>query len=241
MKMKNSKFISIVSFLAVILIIAGCRAKEKPSEEIEEIADTGIISVSSEPSQAQVYIDGELKGETPLTLYNVPVGAYSLIVKKEGYADFEKAVGVKVGRTEEVEAVLAQPAAAEKQKPADAPKPESAPEPMPDSSKIKLSSFAMYYDFDNIQFTEIRTSGSDLFSGKYDAYIDFTALAPAKIRALNKPIKDVKKEDCIIGDAAVATLYSGQSLCVQTAEGTLAAVGGSWQASPTELEWKLLS
>ena len=60
-----------------------------------------------------------------------------------------------------------------------------------------------------------------------------------KIYLLNKPVNEVQKEDCIFSDSAVATVYSGQTLCVNTMEGNVAAIGGTWQEMPTELEWKM--
>ena len=113
------------------------------------------------------------------------------------------------------------------------------PAPAAQLNKINLSSFAMYFDLDNKLFTEIRTEKTDIFARRYDAYVYFTALAPAKIYVLDKPLKDITKEDCIFSDTATATLFSKQTICVKTMEGAVFAV--SWQASPTELEWALLS
>ena len=113
--------------------------------------------------------------------------------------------------------------------------------PAPKLNKINLSAFVMYYDFDKIEFTEIRTDGSDLFSRKYDNYVHFTALVPNKINLLNKPVKDAQKEDCIFGDTAVAQLFSGQTLCVKTGNGNILAIGGVWETSPVELEWYKIS
>lgn len=242
--MPNKNIINVLAFLAVFSILAsGCQAT-KPVEKPEENAiDTGILIVESVPGSAHVYIDGEFKGETPLKLYNIPVGAYTVVIKKEGYADFEGIATVKVGRAEEIDAVLAELATkpAEDEKPVEKAEEITINASIPKLNKINLSSFAMYYDFEAMQFSEIRTDKSDLFSRKYDTYVHFTALTPAKVNLLNKPISDVQKEDCIFSDDAVAIIYSGQSLCVKTAEGSVVAIGGSWKESPAELEWALLS
>ncbi len=241
--MKNKNLLVILLFIGILAYASGCApAQVKPvAEELEkEFADTGILIIESSPSTAQVYIGNELKGDTPLTLYNFPVGTYKVVGKKGGYIDFEKEVIVKVGRTEEVEAELI-PLKVEvvKDKLADIAADDISPNV--EQNKINLSSFAMYYDFDKELFTELRTEGSVLFSRKYDEYVHFTAITPAKIGLLNKQINDVKKEDCNAANEAIAQFYSGQTLCIKTGEGNVFAVGGNWEKMPQELEWKMLS
>ena len=107
--MKNKNIIILLVFITVLSIfIAACsqQSEKAADEEFHEVIDTGILAVESSPSEAHVYADGELKGQTPLTLYNFPVGTYNIAVKKEGYADFEKEANVKVGLTEEIDAEL---------------------------------------------------------------------------------------------------------------------------------------
>jgi len=233
--------------LALLIIfsifVSGCKAEEKKqvTETTEEVVDTGVLVVESSPSSAQVYVSEEFKGDSPVTLYNLPVGKYDITVKKEGYADFKKTATVKVGKTEKVDVTLnpvveeTKPTLKEPEKPAQ----ENVPTPAAQLNKINLSSFAMYFDLDNKLFTEIRTEKTDIFARRYDTYVYFTALAPAKIYVLDKPLKDITKEDCIFSDTAATTLFSKQTICVKTMEGAVFAV--SWQASPTELEWALLS
>ena len=239
-----------VLFLAFVIFVAGCKAAEKePVTVAQEAVDTGALEVESSPGLAQVYIGEEYKGDTPVSLYNLPVGQYEITVKKQGYSDFRKSITVKVGKTEKIDAVLApiaeeaKPKAEESAKQIEKPAekmPQGASIPAQQSNKINLSSFAMYYDFDKMQFTELRTEGSGLFSRKYENYMHFTALVPAKIHVLNKPVREVEKEDCIFADTYVAQLFSGQTLCVKTGIGNVVAIGGMWVAMPAELEWKSL-
>ncbi len=241
--MKN-KILIILVFLSIAMFIFGCKAEEKVpvSEEKEEIIDTGAIVVESSPGLAQVYIGEEYRGDTPLNLYNLPIGQYEITVKKEGFADFKKIINIKVGRTEEIDVTLTplavKPEVEEK-------KVEELTEKMSEIpaklNKINLSSFAMYYDFDKMEFTELRKEGSDLFSRKYDTYVHFTVLIPTKINVINKPINEVQKEDCIFGDTSVTPLFSGQTLCVKTMEGSVVAIGGTWQTMPTELEFVIFN
>lgn len=242
MKRKNvAKMLMLLTFLFIFM--AGCKVTEKePVTEAkeEEIADTGAIVIKSFPNLAQVYIDEEFRGDTPLTLYNLPVGQYDIIIKKEDYADFGKKVTIEVGRTEEIEATLIpliKEEVVEEKKPVE----EALPENLSARKMIKISltSFAMYFDFEEMQLTETRTDKSDLFSRKYETYVHFAAITPAKINIINKPISEVAKEDCIFADSGALPLFSGQTLCVKTAEGSVAAI--SWQKTPNELEWKLLN
>ena len=245
----KKRILNILIFLAIFSIFAaGCKTAEKEAIETKEgqAADTGALVVESSPGLAHVYIGEEYKGDTPVSLYNLPVGSYEITIRREGYADFKKTASIKVGRTEEIDATLkplteAKPKAEEPAKEMEKPygtAPQDTSIPAPKLNKINLSSFAMYYDFDKMIFTEIRTEGSSLFSRKYNTYLYFTALVPTKVNVVNKPIGEVAKEDCIFSDTAVAQLFSAQTLCVKTGSGKIVALGGIWQAMPTELELK---
>ena len=238
----KSRIIGVLVLAAVIsMFIAGCARQIKAPEEFQEVIDTGVLAVESAPSEAQVYVDDELKGQTPLTLYNFPAGTHIIVVKKEGYADFEKEANVKVGLTEEVDAEL-MPLKSEVKIEAIETKPEEAEalQEKMQSNKINLSGFAMYYDFENNLFTKLRSEKSDIFSKKYDTYIHFTSITPAKIKIVKAPLKDVNMADCL-NAGAIGQLYSGQTLCVITAEGNYFAVSGSWDKMPAELEFVQLS
>ena len=245
--MQNKNLLNRLIFLAFFtIVVAGCSQemeKTSSTEKIEEeFTDTGALVIESSPSAAKVYFDGELKGDTPFTLYNIPVGLHDIAVKKDGYADFEEKITIKVGKTEEID-ILLKPVkdAIEEKKPKEEVLIKDTPDSMPKLNIINLSNFAMYFDFDNKLFTDLRTEKSDIFSRRYDAHIDFTALAPAKIKIINKQLKDVKKEECISADDAIASFYSGQTLCVKTVEGSIIALSGSWEKAPSEVEWVLLS
>ncbi|AXI24711.1 serine/threonine protein kinase [Methanofervidicoccus sp. A16] len=65
----------------------------------------GILKISSDPSDAEVYINGEYRGNTPLELKLDP-GNYSVKVTKDGYENYETKIEIKTGKTTEVNAVL---------------------------------------------------------------------------------------------------------------------------------------
>lgn len=235
---------AILIFLMIFAVyIAGCAQQEAviPEQDTEQVVDTGILYIESTPRGAEVYVNGELKGTTPLQLYNMSVGVYNILFKKEGYKDFEKSAKVVVGRAEEIEAVLSPETATVKEsEPKKEPAEEAAPErPKIEANKINISSFAMYFDFENKVFTEIRSEKSDLFSKKYGEYIHFTAMPGAKIGIVNIPLKSISSDDCTFSESTIAQLYIGQTLCTRTVEGNIVVLG--WEKTTTELEYAQLS
>jgi hypothetical protein len=68
-----------------------------PGEEASP-PEYGVIQVTSRPD-AQVYLDGEWQGETPLTIPKVPVGSYVITLSREGYRELRRTVYVKKDET----------------------------------------------------------------------------------------------------------------------------------------------
>jgi len=84
-------------------------AEEKVSVKIGEttyvsktLRGYGFVSVDSKPSGAKVYLDGDHKGETPLSLSKVVVGSHTIKLTKPYYDDVTKTVSVSVGKTTHV-------------------------------------------------------------------------------------------------------------------------------------------
>ncbi len=72
--------------------------EERWSAEKPSPPEYGVIQVTSTPD-AQVYLDGEWQGETPLTIKKVHVGSYVITLSKEGYRDMRKTVYVRKDET----------------------------------------------------------------------------------------------------------------------------------------------
>jgi len=66
---------------------------------------TGTLQVSSTPSGAKVYVDGSLRGQTPLTLSLAP-GFHDVELRMAGYEPYRARVQVKSGQTTRVSARL---------------------------------------------------------------------------------------------------------------------------------------
>jgi hypothetical protein len=76
---------------------------------------TGDLDVSSTPTGASVYLNGDYQGETrssgPLYITSLVPGTYTVILKKSGYQDYTTTTKIVAGTTAQVAAVL-QPASA---------------------------------------------------------------------------------------------------------------------------------
>jgi hypothetical protein len=69
------------------------------------IARLGELRVTSNPTGATIWLDGESQGKTNKTL-EVPAGEHKLKLTKERYQDWEKGVTVNVNKTTNVDATL---------------------------------------------------------------------------------------------------------------------------------------
>lgn len=70
------------------------------------ISVTGKLKVTSEPPSATVYLSGEEKGQTPVTISNLQPGQYTLFLKRANYKDWTTQVNIVAGTTTEVSATL---------------------------------------------------------------------------------------------------------------------------------------
>jgi serine/threonine protein kinase len=65
----------------------------------------GKIVVNAVP-WGNVYLDGELKGQTPITLQKVPARVHEIIISREGYTEVRKSIEIKTGSSEQVSVKL---------------------------------------------------------------------------------------------------------------------------------------
>ena len=66
----------------------------------------GELSVSSTPSGANVFVDNNFVGITPLTLQEMPAGSHGVTVRLAGYQDYETTISVNAGATSTIAAGL---------------------------------------------------------------------------------------------------------------------------------------
>ncbi|MFQ6055486.1 MAG: PEGA domain-containing protein, partial [Methanosarcinales archaeon] len=70
------------------------------------IFNTGSISITTNPSGAEVYLDEVYKGDTPITISDVSTGVYTIKLIKSGYSDNIKTIRVTSGKTTYVSETL---------------------------------------------------------------------------------------------------------------------------------------
>ncbi len=76
-----------------IQVISG----EPQSLQFNPLPITGDLKIASDPFDAEVLINGEKKGKTPLTLRHLLIGDYTLELRKELHANLKKTITVKEG------------------------------------------------------------------------------------------------------------------------------------------------
>jgi len=80
-----------------------------PHEKIDArlvIKPKGSIAITSDPPEADVYIDGEYEGKTPLEKKNLDPNPYSVRLEKEHYLPWETEVEVRAGQQVKVHGTL---------------------------------------------------------------------------------------------------------------------------------------
>lgn len=85
--------ISIIFILVLMGVIAYARGYRFNIDE-RTISSTGILSVSSDPKPASIYLGDELVGATDENL-TLPYGQYTIEVRKEGYTSWKKNISLK--------------------------------------------------------------------------------------------------------------------------------------------------
>jgi hypothetical protein len=70
------------------------------------VTSTGALSVSSTPAGAQVFLDNQFVGITPLTLNTVHTGSHTVSIRMDGYGEYSTTTPVNAGATSTVAAAL---------------------------------------------------------------------------------------------------------------------------------------
>jgi hypothetical protein len=77
--------------LKIMETIANDMASKVTGSKKEE-EKFGMIQIKSEPQKANIYLDEQLVGSSPLVLKEVPVGTHSLQLKANGYEDYQRKI-----------------------------------------------------------------------------------------------------------------------------------------------------
>ncbi|MDY0096757.1 MAG: PEGA domain-containing protein [Candidatus Dojkabacteria bacterium] len=96
----NKRLFTLISILASIFVYTGAVAiyfyangwRLDPQGEI--FIKTGVLTVQSDPSLANIYIEGKQEGRTPKSV-SLPVGTYNISAYRSGYVQWEKNIEIK--------------------------------------------------------------------------------------------------------------------------------------------------
>ena len=88
------KIFVLATFLAVFISVVMYARGYRLNLAQGTITSTGILSISSNPKPASIYINGELGGATDSNI-SLPYGIYNIEVRKEGYSSWSKQVALK--------------------------------------------------------------------------------------------------------------------------------------------------
>ncbi len=77
---------------------------------VEPAGEYGSLSVTTSPSGARVYVDGEMKGVTPATIPGLTAGKHAVTLSVPGYIDLNTTVIIIAGKTAEYSTSLVTPA-----------------------------------------------------------------------------------------------------------------------------------
>jgi len=64
------------------------------------IVDSGVIEVTSEPSGADVVVNGQPRGKTPLTVRDVPKGRATVMLRRPGFDDAVREISMVAGESQ---------------------------------------------------------------------------------------------------------------------------------------------
>ena len=98
----------IVAALAVAAPVAGAAATPKGGGA----AANGALSITTDPVNAEVFIDGRSAGQTPTNLVSVPAGEHRVRIVKTGYLEHARVVTVAAGQPTVVNVRLTKTSAA---------------------------------------------------------------------------------------------------------------------------------
>jgi hypothetical protein len=105
-----------------------------PEVEEKTVSAGGILALQSDPSGADIFLDNEYKGVTPLSLQIVSTGEHHLLIRKGGYSVYSSTVTIVSDQTTAISAILTP----EYQAPQTAEPPAPVSTPVPEPTRAAL-------------------------------------------------------------------------------------------------------
>lgn len=69
-------------------------------------AGSGVVQINSEPSGANIFIDNSCVGITPLTIPSVSSGSHTILIRLNGYQDYQNTFNLSPGQTAQIQVAL---------------------------------------------------------------------------------------------------------------------------------------
>ena len=103
---KSNRDFALVILVLVTFALAGCVSVQKTGEKTPQPppATTG-VSFSSQPGNAEVWIDGEFRGTAPVTLH-LAAGKHEIVFRLDGHRPWSRELVVVAGDDTRVTAKL---------------------------------------------------------------------------------------------------------------------------------------
>src|SRR5262245_2719990 len=99
-----------VSVALAGLMVVGAGAAETP--KAGGAAANGALSITTDPVNAEVFVDGRSAGQTPTNLVSIPAGEHRVRIVKTGYLENARVVTVSAGQPTIVNVKLTKTSAA---------------------------------------------------------------------------------------------------------------------------------
>jgi len=78
----------------------------KHQVEVNMIPKIGVLTMMTEPLEADVYIDGENRGKSPIVIENLIIGSHTIRLVKKGYGEVTKQISLQENQTLEINEIL---------------------------------------------------------------------------------------------------------------------------------------
>ncbi len=108
MKQLADKSESIAAMIANRLLGKRPTAKSGIAIPTEETVAKGSANIQSDPPDAEIFIDGEKKGKTPMLVKDISIGQRQLVLMKEGYVDKSVQLNIVADTTAKIDEILTQ-------------------------------------------------------------------------------------------------------------------------------------
>ncbi len=98
--------LSLILVFAIATVLVAFGRGYRLNLEEKKIEGTGILTISSTPEGAEIYVDGDLKGGTDASIPDLSPGKYVVKLEKTGFNTWEKEILIEKEKVTPIEVVL---------------------------------------------------------------------------------------------------------------------------------------